>query len=341
MRKPISVNIHDASFGIWQDDASDKTLRSEVYAEIIRQMRSRGWSIRADRDTKRNFKILSPDQREGAKGTLRCAIEIAGRAVEVEFWSETAPQINRSGRYYDFDKMRRMSRQDARRVELEFRRLISWLETIAPINVKRSTKVGQPPLERIKQSYAEHCHTDKTMGRPVCKSDQNRASADGKLLEHGQTVWFADYGGRILRGAAYYNINMMWWVVAGSDLFNKSSRELIASPPTDLRTKRNERQRRNRLERELQIAVQRMDFRRAETLKTILFGAEQAYLIWARGKGAYYCSQYAGYTTDTIRAGRYTRAEAEAECRRVPRELEMVCPDGARVSFDCKAVANG
>lgn len=339
MRAPISVIIHDTSFGIWQDDPRDPTLRSDIYAEIIRQMRGRGWSIRADRETKKRFPTLSPNQREGAKGTLRCAIEIAGRTVKVEFWSETAPQINQYGRYYDFDKLRRMSPQDARRVELEFRRLRMWLAALGPVTVKRTDNRSLPPLERIARDYAESCHKDKALGRPICTSEGNRQSADHTPIEHGQKVWTTDYRGRLIRGIAYYNINNMWWVVAGGQLFNKACFQIFTSQPNDLRKKRNHRERRNRLEREMQIAVQRMDFQRAHVLKSIIFGSEQAYMIWARDNGAYYRSQYAGYTTDSVAAGRYTRAEAEAECRRVPHELEMVCPDGSRVRFDREVAA--
>ena len=93
---------------------------------------------------------------------------------------------------------------------------------------------------------------------------------------------------------------------------------------------------RSRLEKELSIAVERMDYRRAQVLKLILFGSEQTFMIWARDHQAYYRPQYAGYTADHISAGKYTRAEAEAECRRVPHELEMVCPDGSHVRFDRK-----
>lgn len=57
-------------------------------------------------------------------------------------------------------------------------------------------------------------------------------------------------------------------------------------------------------------------------------------MIWARDKQAFYRTQYAGYTGDRIAAGKYTQAEAEAECRRVPHELEMVGPDGVHVRFD-------
>lgn len=337
MRKPISINIHDSHLGIWQDDAQDETLRSEVYAELIRQMRSRGWSIHRDSRVHQRYRCLSPNNRLGARGTLRCEIELAGRTVKVEFWSTTAKQDNRNGRRYDFNKLKRMSKLDQLRVELEFRRTIAWLETIAPVTIKRRDEQDLPPMQRIEKSYAESWHKDKDLGRPVCKYDNQRTSADKLLLEHGQNVWFADYDGRILRGVAFYNINNMWWVIAGGKLRNIACFELYVGNPGNLRVKRNERKRRNRLEAELQIAVQRMDYQRAHVLKTIIFGTEQTYMIWARDNRAYYRSQYAGYSSDTAGAGRYTRAEAEAECRRAPDELEMVCPDGSRVSFDRSA----
>lgn len=337
MRQPISVNIHDSQLGIWQDDARDETLRSEVYAELIRRMRGRGWSIRRNPEVHHRHRCISSNYRLGARGTLRCEIELAGRTVKVEFWSSTAKQENRNGRRYDFDKMKRMAKLDRLRVELEFRRITAWLETIAPVKVERRDERDLPAMKRIEKSYAESWHKDKGLGRPVCKYDNYRKSADGLLLEHGQTVWFPDYDDRIFRGTAFYNINNMWWIVAGGRLYNKACFEIFAAVPADLRKKRNERRRRNRLEAELQIAVQRMDYLRAQVLKTIIFGSDQTYMIWARDNQAYYRSQYAGYSTDTAGAGRYTRAEAEAECRRVPHELEMVCPDGTHVSFDRSA----
>ncbi|WP_018516446.1 hypothetical protein [Rhizobium leguminosarum] len=337
LRQPIDVRIHDSSIGIWQDNAQDATFRSEIYAVLIRRMRACGWSIRRDPVTHRHYRCLSPDRRAGARGTLRCTIGLTGRVVDVEFWSVTAPQSNRNGRQYDFDKMKRMRHLDRLRVELEFRRIGAWLETVASVKISRSDDQALPPMKRIEKSYAESWHKDKDLGRPVCRYDYNGTSKDGARLEHGQTVWFPDHKGRIIRGTAFYNINNMWWVVAGGKLFNESCHTLFATQPDRLRIKRNEGARRSRMERELSIAVERMDFQRAQVLKHIIFGGEQTFMIWSRGNGAYYRSQYAGYTTDRIAAGKYTRAEAEAECRRVPHELEMVCPDGSHVRFDRSA----
>lgn len=337
MRQPISIIIHDSHIGIWQDDPRDDTFRSEIYGALIRQMRDRGWSIGRNDQVHRHYRCLSPDRRVGARGTLLCDIEISGRVVKAEFWSTTAQQKNPNGRRYDFDKMKGMSKLDRLRVELEFRRIVAWLEGLAPVEVKRRDEQNLPPMSRIERGYAESWHSDKKLGRPICKYDYNRKSADGHMLEHGQTVWMPDRKGRIIRGTAFYNINNMWWIIAGGALFNKGCFEIYAATPGDLRQKRNDRIRRKRLESELQIAVQRMDYRRAETLKTILFGGEQTYMIWARDKRAYYRSQYAGYSADSGGAGRYTKAEAEAECRRVPHELEMVCPDGRHISIEREA----
>lgn len=336
-RPALAIRIHDSSIGIWQEDARDASFRTDIYAVLIRAMRSRDWSIRRDPRIWHHYRSISADRRMGARGTLCCSIEITGRVVKVEFWSVTAPQDNRNGRRYDFDKMTRMSYLDRLRVELEFERICRWLETLAPVKASRSAEHHLAPMQRIEKRYAESWHTDKALGHPHWNYDYNRKSSDGMLLEHGQTVWLADRKGRIIRGRAYYNINNMWWVIAGGKLLNKGCHAVYASPPADLRTKQNERERRTRLEQQLSVAVARMDFRRAEILKGLLFGGEPAFLIWARDHHAFYRSQYAGYTTDRINAGKYTKAEAEAECRRVPHELEMVCPDGRHISFDKRA----
>ena len=333
-RTDLEVRIHDASIGIWQDDAQDASFRTDVYAALIRGMRVRGWSIRRDPRIHWHHRCISANFRLGARGSLRCSIEITGRVVKVEFWSTTAPQSNGSGRRYDFDKMARMHHLDRLRVELEFRRITAWLAMLAPVKVTRSEDADLTPMQCIEKRYAESWHKDKTLGRPHWNYDYNRGSKDGALLEHGQTVWLADGKGRIIRGTAYYNINNMWWVIAGGKLLNEGSHSLYTKPPADLRIKQNARASRTRLEKELSVAVARMDFLRAQVVKRILFGSEQTFLIWARDHQAYYRAQYAGYTTDRINAGKYTRAEAEAECRRVPHELEMVCPDGSRISFD-------
>ncbi|MGY3607626.1 MULTISPECIES: hypothetical protein [unclassified Bradyrhizobium] len=200
-RPPLEIRIHDSSIGIWQEDARDASFRSDIYAPLIRGLRSRGWSIKRDPRVRQHYRSISQDHRLGARGSLRCSIEISGRVVKVEFWSVTAPQESRNGRRYDFDKMARMHHIDRLRVELEFKRIIRWLETLAPIKVSRSDDRDMPAMQRIEKRYAESWHTDKALGRPHWHYDYNRKAKGGALLDHGQTVWLADDKGRIIRGS--------------------------------------------------------------------------------------------------------------------------------------------
>ena len=334
MRPKIEVRLHDTYLAIWQDDANDATFRTEVFTPLLKAFARRGWKVGADPHVLKHFRSLSPSHRLARRGELHAAIAIHSRAIEVTYWAETWPIDNPNGQRHDFDKLKRMNYLDQLRVQLERRRIIAWLQTIAPVTVSTSEIAGLTPRQRIDRGYAKSWHTDKNLGRPRCDHDYNRKSADGALLEHGATIWFTDRKGRIGRGTTFYHINNMWWVIAGDQLLNLSCGEIFCRPPDDLRRKRNKRQRRDRLEGELATAVRRMDFHRAERLKGILFGDQPLYLIWARDHKAYYRPNYSGYTSDVIAAGRYTRAEAEAEVRRVPHELEAVDADGKRIRFE-------
>jgi hypothetical protein len=333
--RKIEIRLHDTTIGIWQDNPNDPSFRTDIYGGLIRIMRERGWSVREDPRVKQHYASLNQNHRLAAKGPLRASIETVGRTAEIKIWSVNAVQNNQSGRRYDFDKLDRMPFLDKKRFELEKTALLSWLQTHCTAAVTDKNRKGLTADQSIAQDYAESWHSDKDLGRPICRSDRNRESADGTLIEHGQIVWFTGYDGRIRRGQAFYNINNMWWVkVSRNELRNIACFEIFTQAPEDLRRKRNERKRRHRLEALLTDAVRRSDYMRAGELQRILFGTEQVYRIWSRKEDAFYRSNRCGYTSDGISAGRYTRAEAEAEVRRVPHILSLVTPDGKHVRFD-------
>jgi len=336
--RKIEIILHDTTIGIWQDDPNDPSFRTDIYGGLIRVMRERGWSVREDPRVKQHYASLNPNHRLAAKGPLRASIETAGRTAEIRIWSVNAVQNNQNGRRYDFDKLDRMPFLDKKRFELEKIALLSWLQFHCNASVTDKNRKGLTADQSIAQDYAESWHSDKDLGRPICQSDCNRKSADGALIEHGQIVWFAGYDGRIRRGQAFYNINNMWWVkVSRNEHRNIACFEIFTHAPEDLRRKRNERKRRQRLEVLLTDAVRRSDYMRAGELQRILFGSEQVYRIWSRKNDAFYRSNCSGYTSDGIYAGRYTRAEAEAEVRRVPHILSLVTPDGKHLRFDTAA----
>lgn len=333
-KRKLSVNLHDTTIGIWQGDAQDPSFRAEVFGPLIRMLRNAGWKIGSDPQIVKHYNCLRHDHRLMSKGQLLGKLNISGRHIEIEIWAETWAKVNPSGHRYDFDKRQRLEYLDRLRVELLERKIIAWLGKRAEVAVKRPNRRHMPAMDQIAKSYAESWHRDEALGRPACHGDYNATAADGAIIQHGQIVWVKAEKGRILRGRAFYNLNNMWWVVLAKDrLTNKACFEIYTSPPEDLRRKRNESTRRERLEGELAAAVRASDFRRAELLNKIIFAGEPVWRIWSRKHDCYYRPQYSGYTSDANSAGRYTRAEAEREVRRVPHILHAIGPDGRREDF--------
>lgn len=345
-KRKLDVRLHDTTVGIWQDDPHDPTFKTEIFDGVIRLLRSRGWTVERDAHTHRHYRSLSKYHRMARKGNLRASLRLSGRSIEFACWTETWQKVNQNGHRHDFDKRGRFDYIDRLRLELEERSIIELLTSDAEVRVSRgrpSPNTGAiTALAYIKAQYAESWHSDKELGRPKCDQAHNATSRDGLQIEHGATVWTTDYKGRIVRGVAFYNINNMWWVVTDPHgLLNKGCHEIYVEQPDDLRRKRNGRDRRNRLERELAQAVSSHNYGRAETLKRIIFGDEPIYRIWSRKNDCFYAPQYCGYTTDENRAGRYTRAEAEREVRRVPHHLHAIGPNGRREDFGMTEAAHG
>ncbi len=326
MGRNLTVRLNDTHAGIWQENANDPTFHKEVFLGLLKHLGRSGWVVTLDEEIRKHHRCLSPNYRRARKGNLFASVHVSGRVVEIDIWAETWVKENQNGHRYDFDKIRRLDYLDRLRVDLTFRRLAHWLSAFSTVTVengiRRPSLVAPTALDQIARRYAKCWHTDKALGRPICTSPSNCRSADGGTVTHGAPVWFVDAKGRLGRGVAYYNINSMWWIAVGRDtLRNKASFEIYVSPPSDLRVKRNERDRRKRLETEMSLAVRVHDFRRAETIRKILFGDQPLFRIWSSKNDAFYGSNHSGYTSDTARASLYTRAEAEDEVRRVPHLL--------------------
>jgi hypothetical protein len=324
-----TIRIHDSSFGVWWTAVDEDRMKKEVYGPIIRHLRDRGWKIGEDPQIKKNYPKLNRTHRYGRLGNLEMEMRICGRCVEVEFFQNVANVENRNGGRYDFHKLDRMPYLLHLKTIATLRSLTRLLTTSGdyviqdkeePHKAMRKTKITA--MECLKARYAECCHTKPELGRPDWHADYNRKSAEGALLEHGQTVWITDRKGRWLRSTAYYNLNNMWWVVTGPySIENHSCGDLHTVKPTNLRQKDNARLRRKRLEEEMSRAIQTMNFARAAKLKAILFGDQPLFRI--RKEGAWYRPVSAGYTTDTTEAGLFLREEAERETRGHD-ELKMV-----------------
>ena len=345
--RKLDIRIHDAQLSLWQDDAQDPTFRRDVFDGLTRLLGQRGWTIGRDERVHKHYRCISKDHRIARKGELIAALRVAGRSVELEVWAETWVKSNSNGHRYDFDKRKRMGFLTRLRLDLEFSGVVAWASTIATTSVTDANKDQRGPhrdgltaLQWIERDYADSWHKDKTLGRPVPLSERDARSADGGTIKQGATVWFTDRKGRICRGAAFFRLNNIWSIVTSQwGLEHRSSHEIYCEMPDDLRRRRNERERRRRLEGELARAVADMDFERAIVLRGILFGRQDVFLIWSSKNDAFYGPNCAGYTTDRIHAGRYTRQEAAREVGRVPHLMSAVDATGRHL--DAKQLLAG
>lgn len=321
------VRFHDASLHVWEDPKGtalgewERQFKKDVFLRMAQQLRRLGWKTEVPADMVEQYgRRFAENHRYCRKGDLQGLLDLSGRHIEFQMWQDVANGENPNGGRYDFDKEKRMPYLLRLEMERTRRRLRAYLcNVFSGYEFNDTKKDGRrekrgpgalTAMEWVEACWATSWHF-KGDTNTYQISDYNRKSADGKLIEHGQRVYFADRKGRMSTGIAYYNINNMWWVVSGKyEVNNEASFELYVDNPGDLRRKRNERLRRKRLERELAKAIKVMDFRRAEILKGVLFPkAEPLYLIWHKERGAWFAPNFSGYRNSVTDAGKYTLAE--------------------------------
>lgn len=327
------VVFHDASLAVWEDGISEarntggwegekawsRAFKRDVFARIIQTLNRLGWTV-GPWDRTEHYKAIAHNHRTCAKGDLQAELSVSGRHIEFKVWQDVQNVENPNGGRYDFDKERRMTYLQRLEMERTRQRIRDYLCNVFTGYVFEPPKAERGPdgitaVEWIEQNYRESWHFDKKLGRPSGdESSYNNKSADGSAVRHGARVWFADWHGRMLEGTAYYNINNMWWVVSGEyGLNNIASFDIYTSKPENLRIKRNARQRRKRLERELSKATEAMNFERAAVLRDILFpGSPALYVVWHEGHNAYHSPGFNGYTQDKTKAGKFTADEVHA-----------------------------
>jgi hypothetical protein len=295
----------------------ERQFKKDVFTRIVQTLRRLGWTVGPNTHI-----FTGPDNRYARKGNLRADLKMSGGTIELDmFQNVNAPERPDHGGRYEFNQealMPYLIRIEMERTRRRIRDYLCGVFTGYEFDAdKRSIyrkPLEQTAIERIHKHYAESWHFKGDWPAYLQKNgsmDYNRRSADGAQLEHGQRVWFFDRKGRIATGVAHYNINNMWWVVTGQyDYTNEACFELYAKCPENPRIKRNAGLKRERLERELAKAVERMDFERASVLRDILFpGNPELFNVWHEEHQMYHCAGFSGYTRDQSKAGKFIAAE--------------------------------
>jgi hypothetical protein len=338
---------------VWADEkAWERQYRNEVLKRMSQLMRRLGWTCvmpAVDQFAKKQYghgiaENSARNKRLCHKGDLKGEIDLSGSCLKLEmFQNVNAPRRpDHDGRYesnkealmpyllrLEMERTRRRIRDYLCNVFSGYHFDVEWMR-------KHDSKVGpgrQTAIQHIQAGYEQTCHfkgVDWDNYKSRSGMSYNLKSADGKQLEHGQTVWFAGRKGRWMRGTALYNINNMWWVVLGPyDYTNEHCGALHTAPPADLRKKQNDGLRRKRLEGQLNIAIGAMNFERAKVLRDIIYPpGEPIFCLWHSQHEAYHCAGFSGYTKDQMQAGKFTRTELEGWGD----DRNVIVPFGARAA---------
>ncbi len=334
------VVFSDASLSVWEEGISatraaggydgerawERQFKRDVFARIVQQLNRLGWTCVMPEEKVTHYgPWFALRHRFCQKGDLKGDLSISGRCIEFEmFQSVNCPtRPDHEGRY-ESDKERVMPyllRIEMERTRRRIRDYLCNVFTGYSFDEKR-TSIWRKPLEmtalqRIQEKYAESWHFKGDWADYLSKNkymDNNRRSADGVLLEHGQRVYFFDYYGRIATGTAMYNINNMWWVVTGKyDFNNVACFHIYARCPENPRIKRNADRRRKKLESMLANAVKAMQFERAALLRDLIFPkGKPLFVVYHEEHGAYHRAGFRGYAKDLSDAGKFTADELKS-----------------------------
>lgn len=316
--------------GFKKRDAWELAFKRQVFARVVQKLNRIGWTV-GPWERAELYQAISDRHRTCSKGGLQGELSVSGRCIDFKMWQDVTPSENPNGGQYDFNKEKRMPYVLRLEMERTRRRIRDYL-----CNVFAGYEFAPPlyPVMGLMGMTAEEKarHDRKTTGHYVPSLDHaeismtsNAIARDGGTIAHGAKVWAIDHTGRIITGTAYYSLNNNWQIVTGRyGLTTCHTGNIFTQRPDDLRVKRNERQRRKRLEAELAKAVKAMDFDRAKVLKGILW-PEPEPLFHIIKQGAYFRPNYCGYTDSQVDAGKYTKAELKPYADQIARgDLQAV-----------------
>lgn len=324
------IRLGDACLYIWEnpervDDAYERGFKRDVFRRVIQTLNRLGWLVEIPQDKIEEYSASFARRfRYCTKGDLKADLKLHGRSIELEFFQNVnAPdRPDHEGRYQS-DKEKHMPYLMRMEMLRTRNRIVNYLTNVFDgYRLKEKdpgwSDIGPGKLTNmdvIKADYRSSWNYNGDWAEYLKRNPytNNYKSAEGQQLAPGMRVWWFDWKGRIMTGTAWYNINNMWYVAWGRyGIGNKASFDLYVQRPENPRQKRNERQRRRKLESLMGDAITKMDFLRAHQLKQILFpDNEPLYRLFHTGHQLYHRAEFNGYTKDPNYAGKFRRSEIE------------------------------
>jgi hypothetical protein len=332
------VVFHDAALHVWEEGISDarnagglegekrwkQRFKRDVFARIVQTLNRLGWTVGPN-----TYIFTSNDNRYARKGDLRADLKLCGRHIELDFFQNVnAPTRPDHGGRYEFNQEALMPYVLRIEMERTRRRVRDYLCNVFTGYEFEQPKIKSPnpdPLAYFNESWDGEYEKKRGTHRFKRGADGwpseheinswNRKDKDGVQLNHGDIRWMRDGSGRVIRGRVYGGINGMWLFVYGpghhDHTHQPAYRFFIYQPGVTPRKLVDVGTRRKRLERELQTAVEQMNYERAATLRDILFpGGPELFVIWNSDHKMYHGPGFSGYTSDKNKAGQFTADEA-------------------------------
>lgn len=244
------VTIYDTKFCIGRGDLPHSFQREgnphwENFKALMCFLGSIGFYVSEDKEIKRKYPSLNETRRAGGFDDLRFKAQYAPNRFEIEFYQDVFHE-NPHGGFYDFDKYEKMPYLIQKRYDWTMEKLLKYFEKCGySIEFQTNTCKGEA---FIIHDYIRNWHHPqekwfslKDVDGQAAKYEANGTDRDGNILRNGETKYFRDWSGYLLRGKVYHNINNMWWVLlADGKVRNVACFDLFDLKETDFRGRKKE-----------------------------------------------------------------------------------------------------
>jgi len=126
MSRQGKLGFNNTSLSIWEERQDEKDFMT-VYGFVIKYLRSRGFKVVQDPETKRRYPVLAKTHHYAKKGNLEASLDLRGCSISLEFYQNVANVDNPNGGRYCFDKFKRMPYLIQKQFILETGKLVDVL----------------------------------------------------------------------------------------------------------------------------------------------------------------------------------------------------------------------
>lgn len=187
----------------------------QLFIDTMHELGQLGFYVEKDKSVS---DIIRKDHYYGRYYGLEFKAHRYPAGFKIEFYQNLNYE-NKCGGYYDFNKFEKMPYLQ----KLIFKKIANKLGLyLQEYGVKNVTEpILKTSEEKIKYHFVESWHHKQNnmnfmlsdLDGTTCEYSYNNRDRDKRIIYNGQTKYFRDYKGYLIRGTVYHNINNMWWVI--------------------------------------------------------------------------------------------------------------------------------